>query len=76
MKEGMILKNELAGAQVPPDVGVSHATSGHGEQTERQDDHKEPPGRKQINQFVKSWWHLAGCGFALSCSLFAHADSP
>lgn len=58
MKEAVILKHQLPGTQVPPDIRVGHAASGQGEQTESKNDHKNPSSRKQLNHFVDSWWHF------------------
>ena len=40
MKESVILKHQLSGAQVPPDIWVNHATSRHGEQTQSKNEYE------------------------------------
>jgi len=44
MKKTMSLKHQLSGAQMPPDVGVSHATRRHGEKSHGKHGYENPPG--------------------------------
>lgn len=47
MKDGMVLQDQLSGAEVPPEVGIAHAAHRHGEQAESEDDQEYPAGLQQ-----------------------------
>ena len=42
MKQAVILEDQLSGAQVPPDVRVSHPAGRHGEQTQSENEYEHP----------------------------------
>ena len=49
VEDAVVLQNQLSGAKVPPDVRVSHATHGHGEQAKRQDQYAEPASLQDLD---------------------------
>jgi hypothetical protein len=48
VKDFVVLDNQLSGAQMPPQVRISHATRRHGEKTERQNDHEQAARLKKF----------------------------
>jgi hypothetical protein len=52
VKQGVILKHELAGAKVPPEIRVIHTASRHGEQAESENENEHPASLQQSDHEV------------------------
>ena len=52
MEDAVVVDDQLSGAQVPPDVGVGHATNRHGEQAESENEYAEPAGLQEAGHAV------------------------
>jgi hypothetical protein len=49
VEEGVILEHQLAGAKVPPCVGIGHSAGGHGKQAKREDGNEDPASCKNLD---------------------------
>ena len=77
MKERCDSEHQLSGAQMPPDIGIRHAASGHGEQAHRQHGYKDSASCEKFGHYLvrtrEFWRHQKQ---ASSCSLVARAWNP
>lgn len=48
VKDCVVLDDQLAGAQMPPHIGISHAARRHSEKAQYQDDHKHAAGLEKL----------------------------
>jgi len=49
MKHSVILKHQLPGAQMPPDIRISHIARSQDEEAKRKNNDKQTPGLKQFS---------------------------